>query len=65
MISGNAAKAMGIKDYGLDVGCRADIVVHEAETVKETLRMRLERPYVIKSGRIIAVDGIVKRSKPS
>ena len=65
MVSYNAAKAMGIRDYGMDVGCRADIVVHEAETVKETLRMRLERPYVIKSGRIIAVDGIVKRSKPS
>ena len=63
MVTCNAAKAMGIKDYGLDIGCRADIVVHEAETVKEALRMRLERPYVIKSGRIIAVNGTLRRYK--
>lgn len=63
MVTCNAAKAMGIKDYGLSVGCRADIVIHEAENVKETLRMRLERPYVIKGGQIIAENGIVRRYK--
>ena len=63
MVTYHAARAMGIKDYGLDIGCRADIVIHEAETVKEALRMRLERPYVIKSGRIIAENGVVNRSK--
>ena len=52
---------MGIKDYGLDIGCRADIVVHEAKTIKETFRMRLERPYVIKGGCIIAENGVVRR----
>ncbi len=63
MVTYNAAKAMGIQDYGLDIGCRADIVIHEAETVKEALRMRLERPFVIKGGRIIAVNGVVSRCK--
>ena len=64
LVTYNAAKAMGIKDYGLDIGCRADIVIHEAESVKETLRMRLERPYVIKSGHIVSENGIVRRHKP-
>jgi len=65
LITYNAAKAMGIKDYGLAIGCRADIVVHEAESVKEALRMRLERPYVIKGGRIVAENGVVRRYKPN
>ena len=65
MITYNAAKALGIKDYGLTTGCRADIVIHEAENIKDTLRMRLERSYVIKGGRIIAENGIVRRYKPS
>lgn len=63
MVTYNAAKAVGIKDYGLDIGCRADILIHDAEDIKETLRMRLERPYVIKGGRIIAENGVVKRYK--
>ena len=65
MVTYNAAKAMGIKDYGLDIGCRADIVIHDAESIKEALRMRLERPYVIKVGRIIAENGFVRRYKPN
>jgi len=65
LITYNAAKAMGIKDYGLATGCRADIVVHEAESVKEALRLRLERPYVIKGGRTVAENGIVRRYKLS
>jgi len=63
LVTYNAAKAMGIKDYGLAVGCRADIVVLEAESVKEALRIRGERPWVIKSGRIIAENGVVRRYK--
>jgi cytosine deaminase len=66
MVTHNAAKALGIKDYGLDIGCRADIVIHEAESIKEALRMRLERVYVIKGGRVIAENGVVKRyNKPN
>lgn len=64
LVTYNAARAMGIKDYGMAIGCRADIVVHEAESVKEALRMRLERPYVIKSGRIVAENGVIRRYKP-
>ena len=63
LITYNAAKAMGIKDYGLAIGCRADIVIHEAESFKEALRMRLERSYVIKGGRIVAENGVVRRYK--
>lgn len=65
MVTYNAAKALGIKDYGLNMGCRADIVIHEAESIKEALRMRLERVYVIKGGQIIAENGVVRRSNKS
>ena len=64
LVTYNAARALGIKDYGLVVGCRADIVIHEAETIKEALQMRLERPYVIKGGKIVAENGVVKKHNP-
>ena len=51
------AKTMGIADYGLDVGCIADLVILPGETICEAI---LERPAdrtVVKRGRIVARHG--------
>ncbi len=53
MITYNAAKAMGIKDYGLKKGAVADILVLNAKSVYEAI-WRHEKPlHVIKKGKII------------
>ncbi len=54
MLTFNAAKTLRVKDYGIEVGKRADIVILDAETVWEALRLQPARLYVIKEGKIIA-----------
>jgi cytosine/creatinine deaminase len=50
----NSAKAMGLKGYGLAKGCRADMVLLQAQSPAEALRLKPARLAVIKRGRIIA-----------
>jgi cytosine deaminase len=50
----NPAKAMHLEGYGLAKGNRADFVVLQAKDPIEAIRLRANRLYVIKSGRIIA-----------
>ena len=54
MVTVNAARALGLSNYGVEVGCRADLVVIDAPSVQEALRMRSDRRAVIKSGRLVA-----------
>jgi len=54
MATYNAAKTLRIGDYGLEVGKRADLVVVDAESVWEALRLQPPRLYVIRKGRIVA-----------
>lgn len=54
MITVNAARAMGIKNYGLRPGCPADLNIIEAPNIQEAFRLRPARKYVIKNGKIIA-----------
>jgi cytosine deaminase len=54
MITVNAAKVLELQEYGCEVGCRADLVVLDAQSVHEALRIRSERRAVIKSGRLVA-----------
>ena len=51
------ARVMGAKSYGLEVGCRADFVVVDGETLVEAIVTRTPRRYVVKNGRIVAIDG--------
>lgn len=51
------AQAMGVKDYGLDVGCSADLLLVDAETVAEAVVMHPPRRAVVKAGRVVARDG--------
>lgn len=50
LITTNAAKALGIKDFGLKEGCNADLVVLDAASVWEALWSHDYPLYVIKDG---------------
>ncbi len=50
----NAARAMGFVDYGLSVGCRADLVVLDAADPIEAIRTRATRCFVVRGGTVIA-----------
>lgn len=58
MVTVNAARAMGLKDYGTEPGDRADLVVVEAPTVHEALRLIPPRRLVFYGGRLLAQTSI-------
>lgn len=53
-ITVNSARTMGLEDYGLEIGCNADLVVLQAEDVAEALRLKPTRLYVLKAGKIVS-----------
>jgi len=50
----NPARAMGLADYGLAPGCRADMVVLQAADVTEAIRLKPTRLFVFRGGRVIS-----------
>ena len=50
----NPARAMGLADYGLAPGCRADLVVLQAADVTEAIRLKPARLFVLRGGRVIS-----------
>jgi cytosine deaminase len=54
MITVNAARALGLDDYGLRPGCRADLVVFDAPTAMDAIRLVAPRRAVIRAGEIVA-----------
>lgn len=48
------AKILGLYGYGLEPGCHADLVVLQAEDEMEAIRLRAERLYVIRRGKVLA-----------
>jgi cytosine deaminase len=59
-ISGAGAQALGLDDYGLEVGKRADFVCVQAETLAEAVVRRPCRRLVVKRGEIVSQDGELK-----
>jgi cytosine/adenosine deaminase-related metal-dependent hydrolase len=57
MATVSGATIMGVSDYGLKAGGRADLVLLEGETLSEAIVKRAPRPYVIKNGRVVASGG--------
>ncbi len=51
------AKRMGAEDYGLAVGCRADLVVVPGDTPTEAVITLPPRTFVFNAGRLVAADG--------
>jgi cytosine deaminase len=60
MITTHAAKAARLADYGIAPGCRADLVVIDAPSVHEALRLQPVRRHVIKDGREVARSALTQ-----
>ena len=58
------ARVMDTEDYGLEIGCRADAVLVEGETLAEAVAMHAPRKLVLKAGRIVARDGVAVIEAP-
>src|SRR3989475_7174715 len=54
MITVNAARAARVADYGIAPGMRADLVVVDAPSAHEALRLQPPRLHVFKDGRAVA-----------
>jgi cytosine deaminase len=50
----NSARILHLQGYGLEVGCNADLVLLQARSPIEALRLRATRLAVIRRGRIVA-----------
>jgi cytosine/creatinine deaminase len=53
-VTTRGAQVMGLSNYGLAVGCRADFVLLQARNTVEAVRLKPVRLVVIKGGRVIA-----------
>jgi cytosine/creatinine deaminase len=58
----NGAKAMGLKNYGLDVGCQADLVVLDAFSPSAAIVGLVEKNFVFKAGRLMASSRVVSET---
>jgi cytosine deaminase len=54
LITVNPAKALGLMDYGLSEGCRADIVVLDAADPIQAIIEQAEKLWVFNTGRMVA-----------
>ncbi|NRG17471.1 amidohydrolase family protein [Rhizobiales bacterium] len=53
-VTKNPARIMGLEGYGLEVGCKADMVLLQAADPIEAIRLKARRLAVVKSGRVIS-----------
>ncbi|WP_425067364.1 amidohydrolase family protein [Reyranella sp.] len=59
MVTAAGARVLSLAEYGLKVGGPADFVTVEAATLAEAVATRKRRSLVVKSGRIVARDGML------
>jgi len=64
MITVNAASAARVTDYGIAEGMRADLVVVDAPSVHEALRLQPPRLHVFKDGREVARSAMTQELLP-
>ncbi len=53
-ITDNPARILGLEDYGLSPGCHADLVVLDAGSTVEAIRLRAARRFVIRRGQVVS-----------
>lgn len=56
-VTASAALGCGFAEYGLEVGCRADVVLLDAETVAEAIVAEPTRRLVLAGGQVVAREG--------
>jgi cytosine deaminase len=54
------AAILGLEGYGLEKGCNADLVILQAKDPVEALRLKANRLFVIRRGKIISSSAIVE-----
>ena len=54
LVTVNPARALGLADYGLSAGCRADLVVLDAAHPAQAITEQVEKLWVLKAGRVVA-----------
>jgi cytosine deaminase len=54
MITVAPAAALGVADYGVRVGAPADLVVFDARSEAEALRLQRPRHLVLRAGKVVA-----------
>jgi len=64
MVTVNAARAARLPDYGIASGCRADLVVVDAPSVHEALRLQPPRLHVVRNGREVARSRLTQELGP-
>jgi cytosine/creatinine deaminase len=60
MVTSAAARVLGLSDYGLHVGNRADFVAVVAGSIAEAVATRPPRKLVVKAGRVVARNGRIE-----
>jgi cytosine/creatinine deaminase len=58
MITVSAARAMGVDDFGLEVGRTANLVVLQDESIVEAFRNHREVKYLVSHGRLVDLDAL-------
>ena len=53
-VTTNPARILGLEGYGLEPGCRGDLVVLQAGDPIEAIRLKAARLFVVRAGRVIA-----------
>jgi cytosine/creatinine deaminase len=59
-VTTNPARILGLPDLGLHVGARADLVLLQARSPEEAIRLRANRWLVLRAGRVIARSAPVR-----
>jgi cytosine deaminase len=55
-----AARIVGVRGYGTEPGCAADLVVLDSDDMHEALRLQANRRWVIRRGRIVAAISVTR-----
>jgi cytosine deaminase len=53
-VTSTPAQILGLQGYGLEVGCKADLVVLQARDPIEAIRLRATRLHVVRGGQVVA-----------
>jgi cytosine deaminase len=59
-VTSNAARALRLPDYGLEPGCRANLNVLAAPTLREGVRLQQPPRVVMREGKVLARNQLVR-----